>query len=138
MSVSGNIGRKLDLNSQNDQLQRTSNPTISWIIGLIILFILWTIFWQLVVSREFSQAKEEFRKDPSNPKSRVRLIEAAKFRISRARSALEVMALLDGGREVEKPEINLVAELKSLADLHASGHLTDDEFERAKAKLLNS
>ncbi len=137
MSVSGNIGRKLDLNSQNDQLQRTSNPIISWIIGLVILFILWTIFWQLVVSREFSQAKDEFRKDPSNPKNRVRLIEAAKFRISRARSALEVMALLDGGRKVEKPEINLVAELKSLADLHASGHLTDDEFERAKAKLLN-
>lgn len=34
------------------------------------------------------------------------------------------------------PSANLVKELQALAELHASGALTDDEFDRAKARLL--
>ena len=34
--------------------------------------------------------------------------------------------------------MNLTDELKKLADLHASGVLTEDEFQQAKKKLLSS
>ena len=36
------------------------------------------------------------------------------------------------------PELDLTAKLQQLADLHASGVLTDEEFAAAKQKLLAS
>lgn len=36
----------------------------------------------------------------------------------------------------QEPEVDMVAELQKLGDLHESGVLTDEEFAAAKAKLL--
>ena len=39
--------------------------------------------------------------------------------------------------ETDRASPQFVAELQSISDLHAQGHLTDQEFEQAKDKLLN-
>ena len=39
--------------------------------------------------------------------------------------------------ETEGLSPQFLAELQSISDLHAQGHLTDQEFEQAKDKLLN-
>jgi hypothetical protein len=40
--------------------------------------------------------------------------------------------------QVPAPQADPIAQLKELAQLHADGRLTDDEFAAFKAKLLDS
>ena len=40
--------------------------------------------------------------------------------------------------QVAPPAVNTAADIQSLAELHASGALTDEEFAAAKAKILGA
>jgi hypothetical protein len=128
---------KLFLQIQN---QAKDSNIIGALIFLGVIGIFGLIIWQLAVSKEFAAAKDEFRRNPSGRANRERLIKAAKSRNDEGLSALEVMSLLDKYpvRDEDSRERNsqFVVELKTIAELHSSGQLSDEEFEQAKAKLL--
>jgi len=112
-------------------------------MGLVVLVVIAIIVilgaLQFAKERDFSSAIEEFRRDPTNSEKKQRLIRAGRGR-SEDNSASEVLSIIteseDALRAREAKKGKFVSELKTLSDLHDKGVLNDEEFERAKARLI--
>ncbi len=135
------MGQKVEFLLQISQDQGPFNGNVLIVVGIVIIVAI-SAWWQYNVNREFSEAKLRYKLDPANQGNRQKLISAARLRGDYAYSVLEVVSLLDHQPTSSTSDIltkeRLVGELQSLAELHKKGALTDQEFEQAKAKLLNS
>lgn len=113
-------------------------------LGLIVVFtvvvMVAVVVWQMTVRSDFNDAKVAFQRNPNDPETKQNLIQAAKSQRDYGRSTNDVVALLEAQHDREKHQSakkSIATELETLAELRDSGALTDDKFEKAKAKLLN-
>ena len=130
------------------QIDSHSEPSgaMVFVIALMAIFIIAMLAWHFKISQDFDAAKEDFENNPTSGPVRQRLIAAAKAKNDEGYSTNTVLAMLEQQRERERQrelikstpkKAALVSELKSLADLKTKGLLTEDEFEKAKIKLLD-
>ncbi len=92
-----------------------------------------------MVKTSFNEAKDAFRRNPTDPVTKQNLIDAAKRVSNDGQTSYEVMAMLEAQHDREKRQASkksIATELETLADLRGRGVLTDEEFELAKKKLL--
>jgi Short C-terminal domain len=126
----------IQIESQSTRSDSRSTFVIFYVLLIVVLLI-----WRLMKYLDFSDAKQEFEMDPSNPENKQRLLETARANRDYGKSGVMALTLIEEQKDREKlkeaGKHNIVVELQALADLHAKGHLSDAEFEQAKAKLLN-
>ena len=104
--------------------------------------IVFAIVKSFMNQAQYTEAKQDYLNNPDDKATKIRLVETASMVNGNAQtSGLNAMAMMEATRDPvvinNAPQANLTAELEALASLHANGHLTDAEFEAAKAKLLN-
>lgn len=109
---------------------------------LFVILVIFAIFRSIQTKADYSQARQDYLSNPNDAENKLRLIEAASAKSANMHSGgLDAIALMEATRtpvvvNTTAPR-DLTSELQRLAELHAGGHLTDHEFERAKAKLLS-
>ncbi|MEI8282569.1 MAG: SHOCT domain-containing protein [Armatimonadota bacterium] len=107
----------------------------------LILAIVGALVWRYLSRRDYIDAKHAFERNPTDPQAKQHLIYVAKKQGNYGRSTNEVMGLLEAQHDHEKHQSqskkSIASELGTLADLREKGVLTDEEFERAKKKLLS-
>lgn len=94
----------------------------------------------MVASKHFriEAAKQEFRDDPTNPDKKQALIETARKNAgNHVGTAFETMALIEEYRTVA-PKRTLADDLIQLESLRNRGVLTQEEFVRAKERLMDN
>ncbi len=127
-------------------LAQASSPGLSGEMAGIVIFIFLAFtaaigWWQLSLKREFKVALEMFQMNPSDKGAEKRLVDAARYRADDGKSSVDVARLIQEQLEIRQRELGgkskFVAELATLVDIHKRGGLTDEEFDRAKTKLLD-
>ncbi len=139
LQVNYNQTTQFDPNPSSTHRSKDDNGLTMLMIFMVVL-IVGSIVWQMMVRNNFNEAKEAFQRNPNDPEAKQDLIQAAKSQRDYGRSTNDVVALLEAQHDREKrqsPKKSIATELETLAELRDSGALTDDEFEKAKSKLLN-
>ena len=108
----------------------------------IAVMIIIGIVKSLQNQSNYNVAKQVYLNNPEDKDAKIQLVEAESLRNGNLNTGgIDALAMMEATRDPvtinNGPLVNLTAELKALANLHANGHLTDVEFELAKAKLLN-
>ena len=108
----------------------------------IAVMIIIGIVKSLQNQSNYNVAKQVYLNNPEDKDAKIQLVEAESLRNGNLNTGgIDALARMEATRDPvtinNGPLVNLTAELKALANLHANGHLTDVEFELAKAKLLN-
>ena len=91
------------------------------------------LFWPAII-QSYSNANEAIA--AANTR-KVHLFNVMRRKDCKGLGVLVVETTAVGGEESRRSEESLADELKNLNELHKSGALTDEEFTKAKSKLLN-
>ena len=91
------------------------------------------LFWPAII-QSYSNANEAIA--AANTR-KVHLFNVMRRKDCKGLGVLVVETTAVGGEESRRSEESLADELKNLNELHKSGALTDEEFTKAKKKLLN-
>lgn len=94
------------------------------------------LFSQSVLERVLRYGDVTIESAGSQGQSRLEDIPDPEAFQSEVYAAREIRALHFSGRGPAGPARDLVSQLEGLADLRERGHVSDEEFERAKARLL--
>ena len=91
------------------------------------------LFWPAII-QSYSNANEAIA--AANTR-KVHLFNIMRQKNCKNVGSLVVETTAIGGEDSKRSEESLTSELKTLSELHKSGVLTKEEFEKAKKKILN-
>ncbi len=112
---------------------------------VVIIVILVFIVAMIAIhsnNKKFDEARRDFEGDPTNLEKKRRLIDAGRAQGTKSSAAFQVMTIIseaeDRAKRQNKNKAEFTDQLATLGNLHEKGVLSDEEFQKAKAKLLGT
>ncbi|MBS1726322.1 MAG: hypothetical protein JST51_06335 [Armatimonadetes bacterium] len=120
------------------QANASNDP--NWAIVFLIFAFLGIGIWTFVKRVNYQGALDEFKADPTNNDRRRELFAAARSAGLREYQLVDMLDIIDQCDHPEKAKPvskeNLSSRLQMLSDLNRQGVISNDEYSRAKARLM--